>query len=49
MKKTILSILIASVYLPIFGQDAVATPDEVEKFLKSKTYVVYDENIERFS
>lgn len=27
------------------GQDAVATNDEIQKFMKTKTYVVYDENI----
>lgn len=31
--------------LPIVGQDAVATKEEIASFLKSKTYVVYDENI----
>jgi hypothetical protein len=45
MKKIIISVLICAIYLPIFGQDAVATPEQVEQFLKSKTYVVYDENI----
>ena len=45
MKKIVFILLIVFTYMPLFGQDAVASPDEVEKFLKSKTYVVYDENI----
>ena len=30
---------------PILGQDAVATADEIKKFMETKTYVVYDKNI----
>jgi hypothetical protein len=45
MKKIFISILICALYLPVFGQDAIATPEQVDQFLKSKTYVVKDENI----
>ena len=45
MKKILILIQLCALYLPIFGQDAVATPEQVEQFLKSKTYVVLDENL----
>jgi hypothetical protein len=45
MKQLLILVLISALSLPVFGQDAVATPEQVEQFLKSKTYVVYDENI----
>jgi hypothetical protein len=45
MKKIFISFLICAFYFPVFGQDAVATPEQVDQFLKSKTYVVKDENI----
>jgi hypothetical protein len=45
MKKILISMLMCALYFPLFGQDAVATPEQVDQFLKSKTYVVYDDNI----
>ncbi len=45
MKKLTLLIVLLSLGTQIWGQDAVATQDEIAKFFKSKTYVVYDTNI----
>lgn len=40
---SILLVILAT--LPVYSQDAVASKDDIEKFLKSKTYVVLDNNI----
>jgi hypothetical protein len=45
MKKILLFILLVSISHQMWGQDAVATQDEIQKFMKTTTYVVYDENI----
>jgi len=45
MKKILIIMFLVARCIPFFAQDAAATPDEVEKFLKSTTYVVYDDNI----
>ncbi|MEN8122512.1 MAG: hypothetical protein ABFS35_19370 [Bacteroidota bacterium] len=46
MKYTIfLSVLLMFSTLYVSAQDAVASPDEISKFYKTKTYVVFDSNI----
>ena len=46
MKHTILlSVLIMFSAMYSSAQDAVASPDEIKKFYKTKTYVVFDSNI----
>lgn len=40
---SILLVILAT--LPVYSQDAVASKEDIEKFLKSKTYVVLDNNI----
>ncbi|MDF1549734.1 MAG: hypothetical protein P1P88_18040 [Bacteroidales bacterium] len=45
MKKIAIFLILFSLGFTIKGQDAVATNDEIQKFMKTKTYVVYDENI----
>jgi len=45
MKKILVFIFLLSMSYPMWGQDAVATADEIQKFMKTKTYVVKDKNI----
>lgn len=45
MKRITLLLLLLPLSFQIWGQDAVATPAEIEQFFKTKTYVVYDKNI----
>jgi len=45
MRKIALLLFLFSLGYSMKGQDAVATNDEIQKFMKTKTYVVYDENI----
>jgi len=46
MKYTIfLSVLLMFIAVNLSAQDAVATNDEINKFYKTKTYVVFDSNI----
>ncbi len=45
MKKITLFIMVFLLGLPMMGQDLVADGQAIEKFFKSKTYVVYDTNI----
>ena len=41
----LLSVLLMFSLQNMFAQDAVATQDQINKFYKSKTYIVYDSNI----
>lgn len=45
MKKILVFIFLFTMCYQSKAQDAVATPDEIKKFEKTTTYVVYDENI----
>ncbi len=45
MKRIVLFILLSHIAYQMWGQDAVATPKEIEQFFKTKTYVVYDDNM----
>jgi len=45
MMKICSILLVILATLPVYSQDAVASKDDIEKFLKSKTYVVLDNNI----
>ena len=45
MKKLWILVLILFIVSSINAQDVVATQEQVNKFFKTKTYVVYDDNI----
>ncbi|MFN8258550.1 MAG: hypothetical protein U0W24_22870 [Bacteroidales bacterium] len=46
MKRKLLFFLFTVIWsIPILSQDAVASKEDIEKFLKTKTYVVLDNNI----
>jgi hypothetical protein len=45
MRKILILQLLCALSFSIFGQDAPANKEEIANFFKSKTYVVYDDNI----
>jgi len=45
MKKIYVFLLVLIWAIPMISQDAVASKEDIDKFLKSKTYVVYDANV----
>ncbi len=45
MRKFFVFILISVWAFPLLSQDAVAGKEDIEKFFKSKTYVVFDDNL----